>query len=107
VGEGALEASQHSWILGRAGRILLESGEISGLELEDGAFSAARPRNHHRTFLNGLVHVGREQRPAGRADEPPSCDLAESIKSLKFRWGRSRPERRRGSRESRSILKMA
>ena len=24
------------------------------------------------TFLNGLVHVGEEQRPAGRADEPPS-----------------------------------
>ena len=24
------------------------------------------------TFLNGLVHVGREQRPAGRAGEPPS-----------------------------------
>ena len=24
------------------------------------------------TFLNGLVHIGREQRPAGRAGEPPS-----------------------------------
>ena len=24
------------------------------------------------TFLNGLVHVGREQRPSGRAGEPPS-----------------------------------
>ena len=34
------------------------------------------------------MHVGREQRPAGRAGEPPSRELAESIKSLGFRWGR-------------------
>ena len=40
------------------------------------------------TFLNGLVHIGREQRPAGRADEPPSIALAESVKSLGLRWGR-------------------
>ena len=40
------------------------------------------------TFLNGLVHVGREQRPSGRAGEPPSRDLAESIKAIGFRWGR-------------------
>ena len=40
------------------------------------------------TFLNGLIHIGREQRPSGRADEPPSKELAESIKSLGFRWGR-------------------
>ena len=40
------------------------------------------------TFLNGLVHVGPEQRPSGRADEPPSRDLAESLKSFGFEWGR-------------------
>jgi tRNA uridine 5-carboxymethylaminomethyl modification enzyme len=77
------------WILGRAGRILLESGKISGLELEDGRiFRCKSLVITTGTFLNGLIHVGREQRPAGRADEPPSRDLAESIKSLQFRWGR-------------------
>jgi tRNA uridine 5-carboxymethylaminomethyl modification enzyme len=40
------------------------------------------------TFLNGLIHVGRDQRPAGRAGEPPTCDLAESLKSFEFEWGR-------------------
>ena len=40
------------------------------------------------TFLNGLVHIGREQRPSGRADEPPSIALAESIRRLGLRWGR-------------------
>ena len=49
------------------------------------------------TFLNGLVHVGDEQRPAGRAGEPPSRDLAESLKSFGFAWAGSRPARRRGS----------
>jgi tRNA uridine 5-carboxymethylaminomethyl modification enzyme len=78
-----------SWIVGRAGRILVEDGRVSGLVMEDGD-------THHcdalivttGTFLNGLVHVGREQRPAGRAGEPPSRDLAESLKSFGFSWGR-------------------
>ena len=86
----ALESERNiQWILGRAGRILSESGKICGLELEDGrSFRCKALIITTGTFLNGLVHVGREQRPAGRADEPPSKDLADSIKSLGFRWGR-------------------
>ncbi len=89
-GRAKLEAEPNiEWILGRAGRILLTAGEISGLELEDGrSFRCRSLVITTGTFLNGLVHVGREQRPAGRADEPPSNDLAESIKSFGFRWGR-------------------
>jgi tRNA uridine 5-carboxymethylaminomethyl modification enzyme len=85
-----LEAEPNiEWILGRAGKILLDSGRISGLELEDGrSFRCESLVITTGTFLNGLVHIGREQRPAGRADEPPSRDLAESIKSFGFRWGR-------------------
>src|SRR6478609_1118485 len=86
----ALEGEPNiEWILGRAGRILIESGKICGLELEDGrSFRCEALVITTGTFLNGLVHIGREQRPAGRADEPPSRHLAESIKSLGFRWGR-------------------
>jgi tRNA uridine 5-carboxymethylaminomethyl modification enzyme len=86
----ALEAEPNiHWILGRAGRILLDSGDICGLELEDGrSFRCKSLVITTGTFLNGLIHVGREQRPAGRVGEPPSQDLAESIKSLGFRWGR-------------------
>jgi tRNA uridine 5-carboxymethylaminomethyl modification enzyme len=40
------------------------------------------------TFLNGLIHVGPEQRPAGRHGEPPSRALAESIRSIGFDMGR-------------------
>src|ERR1700674_4843874 len=78
-----------SWIFGRAGRILVEHGRVVGLALEDGPRYACRAVVMTTgTFLNGLVHVGPEQRPAGRADEPPSCELAESLKSFGFTWGR-------------------
>ena len=77
------------WILGTASRPLVEHGRIVGLALEDGrSFGCDALVVTTGTFLNGLVHVGREQRPAGRAGEPPSRELAESIKSLGFRWGR-------------------
>jgi tRNA uridine 5-carboxymethylaminomethyl modification enzyme len=82
------EANIH-WIIGRAGRILLESGGVAGLALESGEVFRCRSLVITTgTFLNGLVHIGREQRPSGRAGEPPSRDLAESIKSIGFTWGR-------------------
>jgi len=86
----ALEAEPNiEWIIGRAGQILRENGRICGLELEDGRnFRCRSLVITTGTFLNGLIHVGRDQRPAGRADEPPSRDLAESIKKEGFRWGR-------------------
>ena len=47
--------------------------EWSGLHLEDGRRLSCRALVITTgTFLNGLVHVGLEQRPAGRAGEPPS-----------------------------------
>src|SRR4051794_7251795 len=77
------------WIFGRAGRILSDSSGITGLALEDGQrFTCRSLVVTTGTFLNGLIHVGREQRPAGRAGEPPSCELAESLKSFGFEWGR-------------------
>jgi tRNA uridine 5-carboxymethylaminomethyl modification enzyme len=78
-----------SWIVGRAGRILIDGGAVTGLALESGEQYRCRALVVTTgTFLNGLVHVGREQRPSGRAGEPPSRDLAESIKAIGFRWGR-------------------
>jgi tRNA uridine 5-carboxymethylaminomethyl modification enzyme len=77
------------WIIGRAGRILAENGHVVGLAMEDGdTYSCSALIVTTGTFLNGLVHIGPEQRPAGRADEPPSRELAVSLKSFGFEWGR-------------------
>ncbi len=86
----ALEAEPNiEWLIGRAGRILVEHGRVTGLAFEDGAMHRCQALIVTTgTFLNGLVHIGPEQHQAGRADEPPSRDLAESLKSFGFEWGR-------------------
>ena len=77
------------WIFAPATRILADSEGVRGLELEDGRTVGCRSLVVTTgTFLNGLVHIGPDRRPAGRAGEPPSRDLAESLKGLGFRWGR-------------------
>jgi tRNA uridine 5-carboxymethylaminomethyl modification enzyme len=77
------------WIFGKAARILAWHGRVTGLEMETGErYSCASLVVTTGTFLNGLIHIGPEQRPAGRAGEPPSRDLADSLKSFGFEWGR-------------------
>jgi len=86
----ALESEPNiEWLIGRAGRILVEHGRIVGLAFEDGdAYGCRALVVTTGTFLNGLVHIGPEQHPSGRAGEPPSRELAESLKSLGFEQGR-------------------
>lgn len=77
------------WVFVPATAIAIDSGGVAGLELADGRVLRSRAVVVTTgTFLNGLVHIGPEQRPAGRAGEPPSVALAESLKSFGFRWGR-------------------
>src|SRR2546423_11868788 len=81
--------SNIEWRIGKAGRILVENGRIVGLAMEDGDSYRCRALVVTTgTFLNGLIHIGPEQRPAGRHGEPPSCELAESLKAVGFEWGR-------------------
>jgi tRNA uridine 5-carboxymethylaminomethyl modification enzyme len=87
----ALEAEPNiEWLFGRADEIVVDrAGKVEGVVLEHGRRIRCRAVVvTSGTFLNGLVHVGAERRPAGRAGEPPSERLAESLKSFGFRWGR-------------------
>src|ERR1700738_1186524 len=86
----ALEAEPNiHWVIGKAGRVLTEQGRVVGVAMEEGdAFGCAALVVTTGTFLNGLIHVGPEQHPAGRAGEPPSQALAASLKSLGFESGR-------------------
>jgi len=78
-----------TWLLGKAGRILTRDGQVAGIAMEEGdAFECDALVVTTGTFLNGLTHVGPEQRPAGRHGEPPSRDLSDSIRSFGFEMGR-------------------
>jgi tRNA uridine 5-carboxymethylaminomethyl modification enzyme len=52
------------------------------------------------TFLRGMIHVGRELTPAGRAGDPPSTELADTFARVGFKMGRLKtgtPPRIKGS----------
>ena len=40
------------------------------------------------TFLNGVIHIGETQTPAGRYDERPTTGLSDQLKILNFKIGR-------------------
>ncbi len=78
-----------TWLYERAGTVLVENNRIVGLAFEDGSIVGCRALVVTTgTFLNGLVHIGDVQRPAGRAGEPPTHHLAESLRGFGFEMGR-------------------
>ena len=92
-GEWVAAALDHepgiTWLCGAAGRIEVTGGRVTGLAMEDGdRYACGALVITTGTFLNGLIHIGSEQRPAGRHGEPPSCELAASLTSFGFNGGR-------------------
>jgi tRNA uridine 5-carboxymethylaminomethyl modification enzyme len=78
-----------TWIYRRAGRILRDGDRVTGLAFEDGGtLTCASLVVTTGTFLNGLIHIGDEQLPAGRAGEPPTRELASSLADCGFDMGR-------------------
>jgi tRNA uridine 5-carboxymethylaminomethyl modification enzyme len=64
-------------------------GEVSGVALADGRILiASRVVLTTGTFLNGLIHIGRETVPAGRVGEAPSIGLAVTLQRAGFALGR-------------------
>ena len=76
-----------AWLLGQGGDAsTLRTGASAASSWRDGERHACRALVITTgTFLNGLIHVGLEQRPAGRHGEPPSRALAESIAVVRLR----------------------
>ena len=64
---------------GRCGGVVLATGEI----LRAGAVVLTAG-----TFLKGVIHIGLERRPAGRAGDGPSIGLADTLDRLGFALGR-------------------
>jgi tRNA uridine 5-carboxymethylaminomethyl modification enzyme len=59
---------------------------VLGIKLRDGRSVAAQAVIITTgTFLNGLIHCGEQQYPAGRSGEPPAVLLGEALKKLGLR----------------------
>jgi tRNA uridine 5-carboxymethylaminomethyl modification enzyme len=68
---------------GIVAEILVKDGRARGIKTLEGTRIEGRAVIlTPGTFLNGVIHIGLESYPAGRANEPPSVHLAEQLKKL-------------------------
>lgn len=69
--------------------IVVRDSVVLGVKTSLGIFYGARAVIITTgTFLKGLIHIGLESFPAGRAGEFPSVSLSDSLKRLGFKMGR-------------------
>jgi tRNA uridine 5-carboxymethylaminomethyl modification enzyme len=69
--------------------LTVEENEVTGLACEDGrTFETSKVILTTGTFLNGVIHLGRERVPAGRVGEAPALGLSERLYGLNLRMGR-------------------
>lgn len=69
--------------------LVVANNTIKGVAMQDGRrIGADAVVIATGTFLNGLVHTGRQTFRAGRAGEPASIELAQALKRLGFPVGR-------------------
>ena len=65
------------------------TGHVGGVVTEAGeTITAARVVLTTGTFLRGLIHIGEQTTPAGRAGEPPAEGLAATLSAAGFALGR-------------------
>jgi tRNA uridine 5-carboxymethylaminomethyl modification enzyme len=68
---------------------LLGDGRVTGVRLTDGrTFGAGAVILTTGTFLRGLIHIGEQQIPAGRAGEAPAIGLSGTLERAGFALGR-------------------
>lgn len=69
--------------------LIVENNRVIGVEMQDTRrFGAKSVIVATGTFLNGTIHTGNQAFSAGRAGEPASIELAESLKRHGFPVGR-------------------
>ncbi len=70
---------------GMAAEIMVRNGRACGVRLEEGeVLEADAVVVSSGTFLGGRIFIGSASYAAGRANEPPSLQLAENIRALGF-----------------------
>ncbi|MBM4033620.1 MAG: tRNA uridine-5-carboxymethylaminomethyl(34) synthesis enzyme MnmG [Planctomycetes bacterium] len=119
-------AQADRWLYSQTMKLMLEEqpslwlrqANVCGLLVEGGRCVGVRDRMgcEHRagavilttgTFLNGMVHLGEQEVPAGRAGEPPALGISDDLRSLGFELGRlttNTPPRLHGATIDYSVL---
>ena len=70
-------------------KFIFEKDKIKGFICQSGKEVDVQSTNsYHRNFLNGLIHIGEKQIPAGRYDEKPSTGLSEQLEKFNIKIGR-------------------
>ncbi|MCB4767332.1 tRNA uridine-5-carboxymethylaminomethyl(34) synthesis enzyme MnmG [Ancylobacter sp. Lp-2] len=76
-------------IEGEAHDLVIQAGRIAGALLRDGrTLTAGAVVLTTGTFLNGLIHIGDRQTPAGRMGEAPALGLSDTLARLGLTLGR-------------------
>jgi tRNA uridine 5-carboxymethylaminomethyl modification enzyme len=69
--------------------LVIANGRIGGVKFADGReISAGAVVLTTGTFLRGLIHIGEQQIPAGRAGEAPALGLSRTLENVGFALGR-------------------
>jgi tRNA uridine 5-carboxymethylaminomethyl modification enzyme len=85
-----LESQPNLWIFQQAiDDLILDGDRVAGAVTQSGIrFSATTVVLTAGTFLNGLIHVGMQHHPGGRAGDAPAVSLAARLKELALPQGR-------------------
>jgi tRNA uridine 5-carboxymethylaminomethyl modification enzyme len=74
---------------GEVTSLYLEGGELRGVELKSGIrFLSKTVVVTTGTFMRGLIHIGLNHYPGGRAGDQPSVGLSDQLRTLGFDVGR-------------------
>lgn len=68
--------------------ILFSNGRLLGIRTPKGEYLSQAVIITTGTFLNGLIHIGLKNYPAGRAGEPPSTGVSRSLSNMGLKLGR-------------------
>ena len=74
---------------GEVTSLYLEGGELRGVDLQSGIrFLSKTVVVTTGTFMRGLIHIGLNHYPGGRAGDQPSVGLSDQLRTLGFNVGR-------------------
>ncbi|MBS0436660.1 MAG: tRNA uridine-5-carboxymethylaminomethyl(34) synthesis enzyme MnmG, partial [Proteobacteria bacterium] len=85
-----LENQENLWLFqGACDDLILQGDRVVGVVTQVGVrFSGRAVVLTAGTFLDGRIHVGLQNHPAGRAGDPPAISLSARLKELKLPQGR-------------------